>query len=407
MIANECSVAALSLEITPEELFWGNLSGCMEAIDAGTTTILDHAHLNWSPNHSKPAIAGTITSGVRSVFAYTPTMLMESLKPIAFPKDAFPAWIMETLKTLSETKPLSDPNFRVQLGFAFDYYFLPEGMVKNYFAQAKACGVKLITSHYVRFGGEHSPALGELLHKYGLLDDNIVLSHAGGMPASEIKLLTDSNTYVSVTPNTEQAMNVGPSVCFNENLPGMFQRSSLGIDCHCATSSSIVNEMRTALQTARGVHAIQHKSCGMESETYHNAAEAFNLGTIHGARALNMQDQIGSIAVGKKADLILFDTLSPAMLCAAQRDPVMAIVLHSNIGDIDSVLVDGQFRKRDGKLLAVNKSNWDGDFEDGDKVEWKDVAKKLLGIQNRIIQRFPDLNLEELESTLRVRFTGH
>lgn len=38
---------------TAEDGFWGNLAGCMEAIDAGTTTVLDHAHLNWSRDHSK------------------------------------------------------------------------------------------------------------------------------------------------------------------------------------------------------------------------------------------------------------------------------------------------------------------------------------------------------------------
>lgn len=38
---------------TAEDGFWGNLAGCLEAIDAGTTTVLDHAHLNWSPEHSK------------------------------------------------------------------------------------------------------------------------------------------------------------------------------------------------------------------------------------------------------------------------------------------------------------------------------------------------------------------
>lgn len=38
---------------TAEDAFWGNLAGCMEAIDAGTTTVLDHAHLNWSREHSE------------------------------------------------------------------------------------------------------------------------------------------------------------------------------------------------------------------------------------------------------------------------------------------------------------------------------------------------------------------
>jgi cytosine/adenosine deaminase-related metal-dependent hydrolase len=38
---------------TPEDIFWGQLGGCLEALDAGTTTVVDHAHMNYSPKHSK------------------------------------------------------------------------------------------------------------------------------------------------------------------------------------------------------------------------------------------------------------------------------------------------------------------------------------------------------------------
>lgn len=38
---------------TPEDVFWGSLAGCMEAIDAGTTSVLDFAHMNWTPEHGK------------------------------------------------------------------------------------------------------------------------------------------------------------------------------------------------------------------------------------------------------------------------------------------------------------------------------------------------------------------
>jgi hypothetical protein len=37
----------------PEDAFWGQLGGCLEALQAGTTTIVDHAHISYSPEHSK------------------------------------------------------------------------------------------------------------------------------------------------------------------------------------------------------------------------------------------------------------------------------------------------------------------------------------------------------------------
>lgn len=41
---------------TAGDVFWGELGGCLEALDAGTTTVVDHAHVNMSPDHSKQVL---------------------------------------------------------------------------------------------------------------------------------------------------------------------------------------------------------------------------------------------------------------------------------------------------------------------------------------------------------------
>ncbi|KAH7007697.1 hypothetical protein EDB80DRAFT_684909 [Ilyonectria destructans] len=66
-----------------------------------------------------------------------------------------------------------------------------------------------------------------------------------------------------------------------------------------------------------------------------------------------MEDKFGSIAEGKLADLVIFDANSPEMLCAAEQDPVAAIVLHSSIGNVETVIVDGIIRKRGWKLVDM------------------------------------------------------
>lgn len=45
-------VHAAGLVLTAEDMYWANLAGSLEAVDAGTTTTLDHAHMNWSKEHS-------------------------------------------------------------------------------------------------------------------------------------------------------------------------------------------------------------------------------------------------------------------------------------------------------------------------------------------------------------------
>lgn len=42
----------VSYAYTPEDVLWGQLGGCLEALEAGTTTLVDHAHISYSPEHS-------------------------------------------------------------------------------------------------------------------------------------------------------------------------------------------------------------------------------------------------------------------------------------------------------------------------------------------------------------------
>lgn len=312
---------------------------------------------------------------------------------------------METFAKLAGSKVLTESTARVQLGFGWDFYFLPKDVTSAVFATVRRLGAKIITSHFIRhvldLDGE---SLVSKLQKSDLLQSDIVLSHAGGATAEDVRLLTKAGCFVAATPSTEEAMQVGPTVPFRDHLLGINKICSLGVDCHSATSSSLVNEMRQVLQIARGRDSEQHIQQGVQpANIKRKTVEVFNMGTIQGARALNMEADIGSLKVGKKADIVLFNALSPSMYCAAQHDPVAAIVLHSSIRDVDTVIVDGIIRKRAGKLLPVNVMDYSqSDFvQTGGQVEWREVTKHVLAIQRRFVAKIPDYNLSELEAAIR------
>ncbi|KAH7105043.1 metal-dependent hydrolase [Auriculariales sp. MPI-PUGE-AT-0066] len=82
-----------------------------------------------------------------------------------------------------------------------------------------------------------------------------------------------------------------------------------------------------------------------------SATQAFLLATRSGALALR-RDDLGILTEGAKADIVVWDGEAPNML--GWVDPVAAIILHANVGNIKHVLVDGKFVKRDGKLTAKN-----------------------------------------------------
>lgn len=80
-----------------------------------------------------------------------------------------------------------------------------------------------------------------------------------------------------------------------------------------------------------------------------SVAQAFLLVTRNGALALHRND-IGILAPSTKADLLVWNGRSPSIL--GWSDPVAAIMLHASIGDIKHVMVDGVFKKRDGRLVV-------------------------------------------------------
>ncbi|KAF9777116.1 hypothetical protein IL306_004631 [Fusarium sp. DS 682] len=366
----------------PEDVFWGQLGGCLEALEAGTTTIVDHAHISYSSEHNNVALSATISSGIRSIYCYCPITRVKTWKPFALEEEILPNWLLEKLAELCRAGPFG--NGRVTMGFAFDYFFLPKEVVVNIFSQVRSLGVKTITSHYVPSLFEASTV--DLLESYGLLEKDILLSHATPLNDSDAQKLQKVGASISSTPDTELQMGHGWPVCFQENAKSI---SSLGIDCHSNNTGSIVAQMKVGLQAERARHNDRILETGkVPARVQVHAQDAFQLGTIGGARAIKMSDQIGSLEEGKIADLVIWDTLSPAMICAAEEDPIAAIILHSAPSDIDAVIVDGQFRKRGGQLVSTKL-----DLElipdmklEKTETQWRDVAIELLRSRQRILE---------------------
>ncbi|KAG0651489.1 5 -deoxyadenosine deaminase [Hyphodiscus hymeniophilus] len=370
----------LLLDYLAPDVYWGQLGGCLECLDVGTTTVVDHAHVNYSPDHGKYS----------SVYCYCPTPTLESWAPFSLTSNLLPDWVISTLEALAAKAPFG--NGRVVLGFAFDGFFLPKEVIVPLFQKVKSLGIKTWTAHYGQNAAQGSSSLPELLDGYGLLDSSVLLSHAGGATPEDAALLRKTNSHISTTPSTELQMGIGDPILnpFRSDID-ILSQCSLGVDCSSNNSASMVSEMRLLLQSARGAHNAKFLGKGvLPNNIYHTVEEAFNLGTISGARAVDMQDKIGSLAVGKLADIVIFDALSSSMVCGAQHDPVAAIVLHSSPADIEMVIVDGVIRKRHWMLenvdVKLGREVWDG--EKRDVLAWKDIARELVerrkGIQQQI-----------------------
>ncbi|KAI9760448.1 MAG: hypothetical protein M4579_001641 [Chaenotheca gracillima] len=377
---------------TPRDVYWGQLGGCLGALDSGTTTLVDHSHINYSVQHSSNALSATVASGIRSFFCYCPTPRVKTWAPsFQLEQDLLPEWVMSQLEELAHHQPFGDG--RVRLGFAFDGFYLPEKKIQEIFAKVRGLGIKLITSHYLRTAVTGNDERPKQMESLGILKDDILLSHANQATPNDAQLLKAAGAFISSTPDTELQMGSGEPTCFR---PDLQEISSLGIDCHSNNSSDIMTQMRLALQSSRAIRNQRFIEAGKAAKhASPTVEEAFNLGTIQGARAVRMEDEIGSLAEGKLADIVIFDATTPAMVCAAQHDPVAAIVQHASVRDIDTVIVNGQIRKEGGNLLPIAvESEAAGSETRPDIVKWQDLARELLASRSRIQEQIEQLDFD-------------
>ncbi|EGU75133.1 hypothetical protein FOXB_14341 [Fusarium oxysporum f. sp. conglutinans Fo5176] len=352
--------------------------GCLEAIDAGTTFVLDHCHGCTSPEHAESAISAFSDSGIRGVFAYGETFLdlqkwdTESCVPSAI--SISEPFIMH-VEDLAQRGPFG--NGRVNVGLSFDGYHMPQQEVERLFRRALKAGIKLITSHSGNFG----PSVPKALEKYSLFpapedDYTIVISHGNYMDDGDFSILKKHRVPLACTPATEAQGSMGWHLLFE---PGLI--TALGADCHCLTSSSLMQAARTALLFSRLQKTLELKEKGQKVDMFdHTSHDVFNKATIEAARAVGLESEIGSIAVGKRADILVFSRdQSLAFGASAREEPVAAIVTYSEARDIKAVLVNGCFRKRDGKMVPV--------MTDGKDIGLDQVLKELDQSQKNIRQK--------------------
>jgi cytosine/adenosine deaminase-related metal-dependent hydrolase len=136
-------------------------------------------------------------------------------------------------------------------------------------------------------------------------------------------------------------------------------RPSLSIDVVTTVPGDMFTQMRAALAADRArVHADKFEPNEQVPKDVLTAEQMLRAATIDGAYVAGVEDRTGSLTPGKQADIVVIDAQSLNM--APIIDPVAAVVLCADVSNVDTVLVAGSVKKRDGKLLAdVDKARRD------------------------------------------------
>ncbi|RBM19025.1 hypothetical protein DEH69_11450 [Streptomyces sp. PT12] len=338
----------------PDDVHAGTLAGALAALEAGTTTTIDVAHVITTPDHADAGVNAIRESGIRAVWAYglTTPPSGESAFPSERQRMADVERVRGTYFPASRPTDLpadETPAPRVVMGLAANEIgSVPWETTRGEFRLARELGV-LLTAHTNVFGGPEAPHEIAWLHRDGLLGPLQLHAHATSSTDEELRWLAESGAAVASTVETELQMGLGHPVFARAAAAGV--TVGLGTDIQSNNSGDLFAQMRLAMQCENGRSAqrrLDSGGVGALRGTAVRPRDVLHLATLGGARALGLGDVTGSLEPGKAADLVLLrhDRLYHRPVV----DPFATVVLHCGPGDVDTVLVDGEVLKRDGQL---------------------------------------------------------
>jgi 5-methylthioadenosine/S-adenosylhomocysteine deaminase len=328
----------------PEDVYASNLAGALECVNAGITTLVDWSHINNTPEHPDAGIRGLQEAGIRAQYAYgsANTSLVDYWyeSKIAIPAD--------DVRRVRDTYFSSGDGLLTMALATRGPGFCNQEVVRSEWGMARELGIP-ITVHVAM--GRVAGRFGMIkqLSDLGLLGPDTTYIHCCYFSDEEWRLVADSGGTISIAPQIEVQMGHGWPPVMKSLEYGL--RPSLSIDVVTTAPGDMFTQMRSAFGCERArVNAVTWEANVDAPDNMLTARQMLEMATRNGAHVAGLEDRTGSLTPGKKADVVVID--ATALNVAPVIDPVAAVTLCADVSNVDTVIIDGKVRKRDGKLLA-------------------------------------------------------
>lgn len=350
---------------TPRETYVSAMLGCIQMLLSGTTASLDHFPGQiCGPEDIEAVMLAHQDSGMRTVLGLR--FFDSGFDDIIPQKGSIPDHIQKEMKSLNPLKPISlDALLRLmedsiqkwngvdnRLGI-FPAPSNPERcsdealMMCRDLAEQHDTGIHmhlLETSVQVEIAKEkYGCTMVEHLDKLGLLSHRLSCAHTIWIDDADIKRLAENGSVVVHNPESNMKIGAGTAP-----IPTMVAHGitiALGTD-GVGTNDNLI--MHEALKLA----AMLHRPNQSDRKNWFTVEDVLRMGTHGGATALLQNEHIGSIEIGKRADLVLYQLDAPWWIPV--NDPMSQLVFAENGSSVDTVMVDGRILVEKGKITAFN-----------------------------------------------------
>jgi 5-methylthioadenosine/S-adenosylhomocysteine deaminase len=352
---NEHIFPAEAAHINPENVRLGTLLSCAEMLLSGTTTFCGGYFL-------EDEVADIVADvGMRGVLGQG---------VIDFPAPGVPDPRNNVKVAVSFVEKWMDKSPRIRPSiFCHSAYTCSQETLKGAKAAAESTGV-LFQIHAAETKNEKQMIQMEIpvstvryLKELGVLDRQTLLVHAVWVNEADIKAIKESGS--SISHNAESNMKLGSGIAPVHKFLKQGIAVGLGTD-GCASNNDL------DLFQEMDMVAKLHKVSTLDP-TVMDAETVLKMATIVGAQTIGLGDMVGSIEIGKEADLIVIDTDRPHL--TPMYHPISQLVYAARGSDVRHVMVSGEPLVKNRKLLTIDET---------------DVLKKMHRLSRAIAQKNPN-----------------
>ncbi len=313
----------------------GALLGAVELIKSGTTTFSDMYF------YMEDVARAVEDAGIRAVLSYG--MIDFGIE------EKREAEIKENMALFNACNGMADGRIKVFFGPHSPYTASEELLVKvRELADENGMGIHIHVSETQKEINDSLDERGlrpfEYLEKIGFLGPDVVAAHCVWLSDNEIEIIKKHGVKVSHNPcsNMKLASGIAPVSKLIEN--GICV--SIGTDGASSNNNlDLIEELKTA--------SLLQKVSTLDPKVL-DSNESIKMATIKGAEALGLDDEIGTIEVGKKADIILIDTAA-ANMTPDSSSLSSNVVYSANGSNVDTTICNGKILMENKKLTTLDE----------------------------------------------------
>ena len=311
-------------KLDAEDAYIGAKLGCMEMLRSGTTTFNDmYEHMD----RVAEAVDGT---GIRAVLS----------RGVLDIDGGYEERIGEGVDLYVDYHD----HDRIEVGFApHAAHTASEEVIEELkeFAEENGAPFHIHVSETRKeveeFMKEHLETPIQRLDRMDLLNENLIAAHCVWLMDEEKDLLAEKGG--NVVHNPAANLKLGSGIA---DIPGMLDQ---GVNVALGTDGAASNNNLNLFEEGK-LAALIHKR---ESPGNITDQEVLDMMTVNGAKALGLEDEIGSIAVGKRADIVTIELSSPEMRPFHGKEGLISNLVYSFGGGVEEVIVDGNHVIKEGR----------------------------------------------------------